>query len=675
MTLIVESGREHPGRPRRRLVRLTALGVTVGVAAATIVGSGGGAAAAATAPKAQSVGRFLDGSAGGMAIESIADLVDARAKAAPNTSVRNPLEAKVLGQADVPIGNALQLPGGGALNLGAANQLANAKTDGSAMGASGALLNSGGASVGGDNAAYPADAKVNLSSALVGSVPIPALSTSSLPGLPSVPGLPAGSTTNLAALGGITADLGAVVAIAQTAKGGEATTPESGIADLKLAIGSPALGGLLAQLKALLSPSVLNTLLGSQANTGALATLLQSLTTAPVSIPGLPGLPSLPGLPDLPGTGGILSGTTGGLTGGTTGGTTGGLTGGTTGGLTGGTTGGSPTGVNCALTAPASATAPISLDDGAVVIDPTTATITIDVGKLVTVLLGKDISNLDTSNFDVIDFLVENLPNILSTGLEGVVTGITDSLNAQFTSCVSSLGTTLGVSTVTNGLTQLTSALQPGQTALINAINSATAPLVSASKAPLTQLAAGLKQILDIGLNVQSGPGIEPADTDYPYTSGLKATPDQATAVVAKQTVVRAIELDLLPASGGASPGGTLPGLPSVPGLGSLPGTSAASARQLAGTPRALAATGGAAVLALGNAAAGPSTNPTVPRESSSTPSSEVEATAIPTGIPAGAAGRDGGGSPALPIVLVLIGLVLAGGGVTAYRSRGQYSH
>ena len=607
MTPSVASDPSTSARPRRRLVRLTALGVTVGVAAATIVGSTGASAAAAPKPKAQAVGRFLDGSVGGNPIEQLADVVDARATAAPNTSNRNPLEAKLLGQLDLPLGNALQLPGGGALNLGAANQLADANTDGSSLGASGAVSNSGGVSLGGDNSAFPASAQLNLSAAALGSVTLPTLPT--LPGLPTT-GLPTGS---LDALGGITGSIGAVHGIVQTKKGGKIVTPSSGVADVKLNIGSPALGGLLTQLTAILNPTVLTNLIPTS-----------SLPTGGVS--------SLPG-----GLGGILTPILGGV----------------------GVPTGGATSTDCSLTATAPTSIP--LEQGAVVIDIANATISVDVGKLVKVLLGKDISNLDTSNFDLVDFLVTNLPKILSTGLTSLVTGITDPLEAQFKACVGLINAVPVVGSVTSGLiTTLLGILDTGKTQLLGAISTVTAPLTSASAAPLTALASGLKQVIDIGLNVQSGPGIQKKETTYPFTTGLEATPNQATPVVAKQTMVRAIEVDVLSAAGGAT--------------GSLPALPALGFRQAA-APRTLTAAGGVAVLALGNAAAGPSTATTAVATPTPTPTTSVPNTAIPTGVPAGAAGHLGGGSPALPIVIVLIGLVLAGGGVTAYRFRGKLSH
>jgi hypothetical protein len=45
----------------------------------------------------------------------------------------------------------------------------------------------------------------------------------------------------------------------------------------------------------------------------------------------------------------------------------------------------------------------------------------------------------------------------------------------------------------------------------------------------------------------------------------------------------------------------------------------------------------------------------------------------VPTGVPAGLGTH--GGSPVLPIVLMLLALTFAGGGVVAYRTRGKFTH
>lgn len=556
----------HP-RTRRRAARVTAAAVTVGVAVGAIVTSGGGSAAAAT-PISQSVGRFVDGSVGGNAIQSLADLVDARAKAAPDTTVRNPLEAKVLSALDVPLGKALQLPGGGVFTLGVANQIAQARTDGSSYGASGAVSNTGGVDLTDNQGAFPSDAKIDLSSAALGSVSIPGLPTSGLPTLPTG-GLPSGSVP---ALGGLTADIGAVQALAQTLTGGQISAPQSKVATVSLELGSPALGALLKQLKTLLSSSVLSGFgTGLQKVIGTLGTLPAScgLTLNPALTPDKIYLDS---------------------------------------------TGKTATQANSAVT-----------------VDIAQSTITVNVGALIQKLLGTDISHLNVSNFDLIKFLVQNLPSILSTGLTSVVTGITDSLKSQFTACSSALTTgPLGtaLTPVLSGLTGPAGVLTVGQKTLTDAIASLAAPFASSGASGLAKLANGLSTVADIGLNVQSGPVVQPREKTYAFTTGLKATPDQATPVVAGQSLVRAIEIDLLNT----------------------------------GTP--------GVALALGNAAAGPSS---AAPATSAPPATNVPSTAIPTGVPAGLAAHQDNGSPLGPIALIAVGLVVAVGTVFTVRQKGRF--
>ena len=159
-------------------------------------------------------------------------------------------------------------------------------------------------------------------------------------------------------------------------------------------------------------------------------------------------------------------------------------------------------------------------------------------------------------------------------------------------------------------------ALTAGQQQIEDAINNGVDQLTSAGGGnPLAPLADGLKQLLDIGVNVQ------PNGKSGTFASALKATPDQATPVIAGQTIVRAIEINFIPAAG-SSP---------------------------------------AATLAFGNAAAGPST----PGAPASTPPvthrhhpAGPPATRIPTGVPAGEGTH--GGSPDLPLVLLALGAAMA---------------
>ncbi|GAB2472842.1 choice-of-anchor G family protein [Jatrophihabitans fulvus] len=581
----------HTGATRRRRIRATAAVAVVTVGAAAIVGSGGGPAAAADLPRAQSVGRFLDGAVGGNAVQRLADLKDARAEAAPNSQQRNPLEAELLNTIDVPLGNALKLPGGGALNLGAANQIAVANTNGSSYGASGAVLNTGGVSLNDNQKQFPANATVNLTADALGSAKIP--------GLPAVPGLPTSGIPgagNFAALGGLKAQLGAVAALVQTGQGGKVTAVRTGITDVTLSLGSPALGALLQQLAGLLGTGPLG---GALPDLGPLATLIKALPASDrVNLS------------------------------------------------------------TCRLTNPGIKKS-LSLAGGGVTVNTAAATVSIDLNKLVKRFLGKDISNLSTSNFDLIDFLVTNLPRILSSGLTDLVTGITTPLTNEFKGCLKTLDSVPLIGGITSTIVDpLVTALENGQKTLVGAIKGLSTQFSTASAGPLGQLADVLKNVVDIGLNVQSGPGIQPRDRQYPFESNLRATPAQNTAVVDGQTLARAIEIQLLDTS--SLPVGSLP----AGGLGQLPGLNRVAAA---------APTNGVATLALANAAAGPSTAAPAPPTSSAPPTTSVPPatnTNIPTGIPAGAAGEQGeGGMPVLPLVAIIALLSVAGAAFWQYRA------
>lgn len=519
--------------------------LTVGICA-TVVAAGIAApnASAADKPLAQSVGRFLDGSVGGKPIQQLADVKDARAVNPGTTSAQNPLDVTLLGQLELPLSDALKLPGGGVFKLGAVNQVAVAKSDGYSYGASGAVSNSGGVSLGGNDKAFPANATIDLSSAALGSV--------------SIPGLPTdGGNTTAAALGGVQAQIGAVSGLAQTKTGGDAVTPQYQIAGLKLQLGSPALGALLKQLAA-----------GSTAVNG----LIKQLTDALDKLKGL-GLKNLDK---------VLKA--------------------------------------CDIT---SGTLPskLSLDGGAVVIDPATATLTIDLAKLLA-QAGLNINKLP-ANTDLIAFLLGNLGRILSHGLENVINGIINPLQDFGAKC---LGAIAGTGPIGKALGALLDQLKAGQKQFEDAINKIADQLSSAGAPGLKQLTDALAKVVAIGVNVESGPGKAADNPTYRFTSQLKPTPDQATPVVANQTLVRALEIDVL---------------------------------------------GNAAVLALGNAAAGPSSPAVAPPTSAPpSPATTPPATAIPTGVPAGQA-NTGSGAPTLPIVLLVLGLLMAAGGAATWRLRG----
>ncbi|MEP7178150.1 MAG: choice-of-anchor G family protein, partial [Pseudonocardiales bacterium] len=119
-------------RTSRAIAGTLVAGITV-----TGLALSGAQSADATVPlNAQSVGRFLDGAAGGSPIQNLVDLADARATSPGTQSAQNPLDATVLDALHVPLTGALQLPGGGVFQLGAANQVAVAHPDGFSYGAS-----------------------------------------------------------------------------------------------------------------------------------------------------------------------------------------------------------------------------------------------------------------------------------------------------------------------------------------------------------------------------------------------------------------------------------------------------------------------------------------------------------------------------------------------------------
>lgn len=509
-------------------VRGTALVVTAALAITAVAFSSAQSAGAATVQE-QARGRFLDGAVGNQPLQSIADLADAYASRPGTTSVQNPLDANVLQKIDLPLTGALQLPGGGAFTLGAANQVAVTNADGSSYGASGAVANSGGLSVGGANGSFPADATIDLSPAALNS-----LSTN----LPSIT-LPGGAS--LAALGGVTARIGAVSALAQTSSAGVGSTSYN-VANLTLTVASPALGSLLKTLTT--SDTSLTALLAPAAS------LLGSMLPA-----------------------------------------------------------------GCAIT-PGTLPSAINLDNGTVVIDPSSGSLTIDLEALLETLHLQ--LNTLPANTDLIAYLLQQLPTILSSGLEGVVNGIVAPLQTQFAACISSLGP------LANLLGTVLGTLTTGQAAIENTINQVASTLGNASSTGVGALASGLKQVIDIGVNVQ--PNNASRNPAAPFKSSLTSSVDQAVPAVAGQTVVRAIEVNLV------------------------------------GDPLAS--------LALASAASGPTS--AVPTTPTSTPTPQgtptPAGTGVPTGVNAGSAAQSA--MPLAPLWLALIGFVLASAGAFTWLRR-----
>jgi len=555
---------------RSRAVRAVAATVAAGVTLGVISSFNGAVAATTTSdqPQAQAVGNFLDATLGGNTLDAVAKLKYASAKAPGSDGTQNPLDVTALNAINLPLTGALQLPQLAGIKLGAVNQVAKAYTNGKSYGAAGAVSNSGGVSVGGNNNAYPANATIDLkASSIAGNSGI------------SVPG---GGTAD--ALGEVKATIGAVSALASTPKGyGKAGSTKYQIADVSLSLDSPLLGSLLGNV------------------TGTLTTTLS----------------------------GIVSSLTGAI----------------------GTLGVLPK--NCKLTNAAALDAPISLEKGAVTIDPSNAAITVSLEKLLSVL-GLNLNKLP-ANTDLLSYLLAYLtsPDGLAKGLEGVVNGLLDPLETAFNDCTSALKAIPALGQI---LTGLISTLESGQKTVESTVSTLVGDIAGAAGVnPLAPLADVLEKLIDIGVNVQ------PNGKSGSYTDPLAATPKQGTPVVKGQTLVRAIEVNVA-----AGAGSSLPGLGSLPSLGSLTGSA------FAGPMAAAPGDTGILTLALANAAAGPSNAPaaapTTSAPANPTTSAPATGTALPTGVPAGQG--TGGGSPTLPLVLVLLTLGLAAGGVVTYRLR-----
>uniref|UniRef100_UPI0017C689F2 choice-of-anchor G family protein n=1 Tax=Sporichthya sp. TaxID=65475 RepID=UPI0017C689F2 len=249
--------RPTPNRSRQ----VGALAVT-GVVSAGAVISGAGVAAAAATPVSQSRGWFLSGSALGVDLDDIVKLDDARAvnTGSPATVTQlNPLGVTLLNSLNVPLGPVNLLKGNGLLTLGAVNQAAIARSNGSAIGASGAVADSGAIAVGGKDGVPASNATLDLGGVL-------------------------GSTLGTGLVGGLLdADLtvGAISANATQAKGENGNqVGDYRIADLVLDLRSPLLAGVLGTL----GPQL--TALQPTDNALEDQLLLEDLATA-VGIPGV----------------------------------------------------------------------------------------------------------------------------------------------------------------------------------------------------------------------------------------------------------------------------------------------------------------------------------------------------------------------------------------------------
>jgi hypothetical protein len=195
------------------------------VATATVLVGSAAPSTAAAPPASQSAGTFLSGNLAGTDLSTVAAIEGETAQSTGGRDVTrwNSLNVSALdGAVKLPLTNALALPGGNVVTLGAVQQYAQALANGGAHAASGAVSNSGGISVGGSDAP-PANATIDLAGA--------------------------GGASIAKTLGDVKLSTGALAARADQAAGAHGTqTGSYQIAGLALDLTAPALAALINPL-------------------------------------------------------------------------------------------------------------------------------------------------------------------------------------------------------------------------------------------------------------------------------------------------------------------------------------------------------------------------------------------------------------------------------------------
>lgn len=544
-------------RASKSWMSLVAAGTAAVVTAGAIASAGGGSAGAST-PISQSTGRFLSGSIAGTSLDVLAGIGGERAavpgNSGPNT---NSLNVELLNNAiQLPFQKGLQLPGLGAITLGAVSQYASAHGDGSGLGASGAVDSNGGIGVGGSGGIPTGGATIDLA------------------------GL-TGAKAATDALGDVKVTIGAVSARASQVASGKTqadpnascvTGPYSRIGGKDQA-GSYNVAGLTIDLKSPLVAQVGQLLIST------LGTVLNAAQTLIKALPG--GLITITGFP---------------------------------------------------TTADLTNDLSVSLANGSITASLADGSLHVDLAKLLGTL-GLDLNKLcpNTSLLPYVATALTKLPSALGGILGDVVTKLNSALGQTAVSIAGGPPLSLGV---------LLNVVKPAIDQLTTAIGSLTKQLDLSALQPLID--ALTKDLLDIVVNAQSESG-----------GTLSVT---------------ALQVEVLP--GGA---GTLPTVP----IPTLPGPAAARELKLVSAVRPLAAAPSSSAvvqLSLANATVGPNSVAPPPSSSSAPPSSSssVPPTTIPTGVPAGQATRHDTSVGPLTIVLLLLALTFAGGGVVAFRMRGR---
>ena len=221
---------------------------------------------AQAAPVSVARGSFLTGSALGINLAGLLAVTDAQASntgaTASVTQVRPLLAADLNTGATVSLGNGVNLLGtNGILTLGAVNQYAQAKSDGSSTAASGAVTDAGAIGVPGQNGVPPANASVNLGPLITGGL--------------------------TAALSEANLTVGALSATAAQQPGANgAQTGDYRIAGLQLGLTSPLVGGVRTGL--------VNTVSALQPTVNALPNLIHAVLPF-ATITGVPNVGAVVG--------------------------------------------------------------------------------------------------------------------------------------------------------------------------------------------------------------------------------------------------------------------------------------------------------------------------------------------------------------------------------------------
>ncbi len=260
--------------------------------------------------------------------------------------------------------------------------------------------------------------------------------------------------------------------------------------------------------------------------------------------------------------------------------------------------------------------------------------------------------------------LLANLPNTLKTDLQGV------------TITVAGTPIPLSNSVVTGAITSAIGQIQSGLTSAGSALNTAVlTPIINALTSQLLNIVVNAQTETDhsfvetaVQLQVVPGGGALPAPPalpPLPVPTAPTAPPSLPTLPVSLPSI----------------------SVPSVPVIGAAKANGAGETLLHAG--RAVAAAPLAAPLAAPRAstlattalieldlASATVTNNRTTAATSSTSGSGASAgnTAIPTGVPAGQ-GTPHHGTPLLPLLLVLLGVVAAGGATVVVRKRGTATH